>query len=112
LLVAFGETSISTCNNDLPRKQPPCWATPPNLYIGSTSIMVPRPVHLSGNSTVVLLTGKAALVPTLFFAHYKQASASRKFKLLLTSFSPTVNKFVACLFFLAHCWSCHIASSG
>jgi len=51
-----------------------------------TSIMVPRPVHLTGNSTVVLLTGKAALVPTLFFAHYKQDSASRKFKLLLTSF--------------------------
>jgi len=34
-LVAFGETSISTCNDNIPRKQPPSWATP------QTSKLVP-----------------------------------------------------------------------
>ena len=40
LLVAFGENSISTCNDDLPRKQPLRWATP------QTYTLVPQ----TGNS--------------------------------------------------------------
>ena len=38
-------------------------------------------LHPTGNSTLVLLTGKATLLPTLFFALHKQDSASGSFKL-------------------------------
>ena len=38
-------------------------------------------LHLTGNSTLVLLTGKATLLPSLFFALHKQDSASGSFKL-------------------------------
>ena len=59
-----------------------------------TPTLVPRPrllhwfrdrnsqlLHPTGNSTLVLLTGKATLLPTLFFALHKQVSASGSFKL-------------------------------
>jgi len=37
-------------------------------------------LHPTENSTLVLLTGKATLLPTLFFALHKQDSASGSFK--------------------------------
>jgi len=37
-------------------------------------------LHPTGNSALVLLTGKAILVPTLFFTLHKQDSASGSFK--------------------------------
>ena len=37
-------------------------------------------LHRTGNSALVLLTGKATLLPTLFFALHNQDSASGCFK--------------------------------
>jgi len=107
-LVAFGETSISACNNRITRKQRLRWATPQtstlvSLHQKKTPTLVPKPrkpyigssdrdyyigsqtktfklPHPTGNSALVLLTGKATLLPTLFFALRKQDSASGSFK--------------------------------
>jgi len=51
-----------------------------DYYIGSQTKTLKLP-HPTGNSTLVLLTGKATLLPTLFFALHKQDSASGSFKL-------------------------------
>jgi len=37
-------------------------------------------LHPTGNSALVLVTGKATLLPTFFVALYKQDSASESFK--------------------------------
>jgi len=77
----------------------------PNLYIGSYTgnpMLVPRPVHQTENSTLVLLPGQATLVVrTLFFDLHKQDSASRKHQqtlcfapasLLLVLFASTLTE--------------------
>jgi len=77
----------------------------PNLYIGSYTgnpMLVPRPVHQTENSTLVLLPGQATLVVrTLFFDLHKQDSASRKLQqtlcfapasLLLVLFASTLTE--------------------
>jgi len=95
-LVAFGEISISACNDRIPRKQLSTLGNTPNLNIGSqtkeTLHWFIRPgllhwfpdqnsrLHHPTGTSALVLTGKATLLPTLFFALHKQDSASGSFK--------------------------------
>ena len=92
--VAFGETSIFACNDSIPRKQLLRWATPQTSilvpaqakhYIGSctgkTLYWFPdqksplfRP---TGNSALVLLTGKAGLLTICRLASYAVLCSSQ-----------------------------------
>jgi len=56
-------------------------------------------LHPTGNSALLLLTGKATLLPTLFFALQKQASASGSFK---QQFTLNLHSVSVVLFALIH----------